>query len=96
MLHRFSGSPVFGFVEPTKSGDSLFKYSTTVTTFSIFKVLCFHLKLPLGVILKNENINGEMIEIMETLHQYVPTKNVGSSREIGEHYLFGGDQLTCT
>ena len=96
MLHRFSGSPVFGLMEPAKSGDSLFNYSTTVTTFSIFKVLCFHLKLPLGVILKNENINGEMIEIMETLHQYVPTKNVGSSREIAEHYLFGGDQLTCT
>ena len=72
-----------------------YNYSTKVTTFSIFKVLCFHLKLPLGVILKNENINGEMIEIMETLHQYVPTKNVGSSIEIAEHYLFGGDQLTC-
>ena len=37
-----------------------------------------------------------MIEIMESLHQYVPTKNVGSSREIAEHYLFGGDQLPCT
>ena len=47
------------------------------------------------MILKNENINGEMIEIMENLHQYVPTKSVGSSREIAENYLFGGDQLTC-
>ena len=42
------------------------------------------------MILKNENINGE---IMENLHQYVPTKSVGSSREIAEKYLFGGDQL---
>ena len=41
------------------------------------------------MILKNENINGEMIEIMENFHQYVPTKSVGSSREIG------GDHLTC-
>ena len=36
-----------------------------------------------------------MIEIMENLHQYVPTKSVGSSREIAESYMFGGDQLTC-
>ena len=36
-----------------------------------------------------------MIEIMENLHQYVPTKSVGSSREIVENYLFGVDQLTC-
>ena len=36
-----------------------------------------------------------MIEIMENLHQYIPTKSVGSSREIAENYLFGGDQLTC-
>ena len=42
------------------------------------------------MILKNENINGE---IMENLHQYVPTKSVDSSREIAEKYLFGGDQL---
>ena len=47
------------------------------------------------MILKNENINGEMIEIMENVHQYVPTKSVDSSREIAENYLFGGDQLTC-
>ena len=46
------------------------------------------------MILKNENINGEMIEIMENLHQYIPTNSVGSSREIVENYLFG-NQLTC-
>ena len=46
------------------------------------------------MILKNE-INGKMIEIMENLHQYIPTKSVGSSREIAENYLFGGDQVTC-
>jgi len=42
------------------------------------------------------NINGEMIEIRETLHQYVqefiyswyvPTKSVGSSREFVEKYI---------
>jgi len=42
---------------------------------------------PLGVNLKSENINGETIEIMETLHQYVPTKSVGSSREFVEKYV---------
>ena len=47
------------------------------------------------MILKNKNINDEMIKIMENLHQYVPTKSVGSSWEIAENYLFGGDQLTC-
>ena len=36
-----------------------------------------------------------MNEIMENLHQYVPNKSVGFSREIAENYLFGGDQLTC-
>ena len=46
------------------------------------------------MILKNENINGEMIEIMENVHQYVPTKSV-DSREIAENYLLGGDHLTC-
>jgi len=42
---------------------------------------------PLGVNLKSENINGEMIGIRETLHQYIPTKSVGSSRGFVEKYV---------
>ncbi len=30
--------------------------------------------VPLGVTLKNENISAEMIEIMESLHRYVPSR----------------------
>ena len=46
--------------------------------------LFMHSTTPLGVNLKGKNINGE---IMETLHQYVPTKSVGSSREFVEKYV---------
>ena len=37
--------------------------------------------MPLGVILKNENIREEMLEILEILHKYVPYKNAtGNNR----------------
>ena len=57
--------------------------------------------------LKNENITGDMIEIMEICHKYVPRKTeqlsfhnetTGESEEYTEDYLhnilLGGDQLT--
>lgn len=34
--------------------------------------ICF-VQVPLGVILKNEQKHDEMIEILDHLHQYVPT-----------------------
>ncbi len=68
-------------------------------SFSLFKV-------SLGVILKSENKVDEMIDIMDILHQYVPTKTTTEEFHLmsGEpftvdihrfHHLFlGGDQLT--
>ena len=43
-----------------------------------------------GCLTKNENKTEEMIEIMETLHKYVPRSENG----LKEVFL-GGDQLTC-
>ena len=43
-----------------------------------------------GCLTKNENKTEEMIEIMETLHKYVPRSESG----LKEVFL-GGDQLTC-
>ena len=63
--------------------------------------------MPLGVLLKNENVGAEMIEIMSHLHQYVPMKPstnmvyIPTTNEIAmeesaiyQSILFGGDQLT--
>ena len=59
-------------------------------------ILISHSKqLPLGVILKNENVGGEMIEIMEYCHQYVPSKTVDDNSHFIQQLLIGGDQLTC-
>ncbi len=51
--------------------------------------------------MKNENVNSEMIEIMQAMHQYVPTSVDGSTMVDGvpktdvlEQCLLG-DQLTC-
>lgn len=60
------------------------------------------MQLPLGVILKNENSSGEMIEIMEEIQKLVPSTGARSGQDsttCGEEFivpcLFGGDQLTC-
>lgn len=71
--------------------------------------MCMHIQIPLGVTLKNENITGNMIEIMEDLQNYVPKKSTkvlfqnkatGESDEyVQEQFhsiLLGGDQLTCS
>jgi hypothetical protein len=63
----------------------------------------FQFKVPLGVILKNENILDEMIEILEVLNKYVPVMeeeaiDLNTSKKFISHtlhsLLFGGDQLT--
>ena len=58
------------------------------------------LQVPLGVYLKNENKHSEMVDIMHTLHQYVPivsdTSEDDSHKTTAVHkLLFGGDQLTA-
>lgn len=76
-------------------------YSLRTLNFIIIKV-------PLGVILKNENKTNEMVEIMTRVHQYVPTREYeqpftieGTSEIITipnaqmHPILFGGDQLTA-
>ena len=66
--------------------------------------------MPLGVILKNENVLNEMVEILDELHKYVPTKQTTQEFEVVHgkdkvehlslkvdhfhHILLGGDQLT--
>lgn len=65
-------------------------------------------KVPLGVLLKNENVGSEMIEILANLQKYVPYKDctnlmyVPSTGEVAisesaiyQNVLFGGDQLTA-
>eukprot|EP00118_Oscarella_pearsei_P022311 m.255200 g.255200 ORF g.255200 m.255200 type:complete len:434 (+) comp40393_c0_seq14:1813-3114(+) len=42
-------------------------------------------QIPLGLILKNENVASEMVDIMKDLKKYVPE---------GHQVFFGGDQLT--
>ena len=63
--------------------------------------------MPLGVLLKNENMNSEMIEIMTHFHQYVPLvedfkpvyiadvdETVNVPEATMHKLLLGGDQLT--
>lgn len=63
-------------------------------------------KVPLGIVLKNENKRDEMVEIMSHLHQYVPAisstqevtistgETVQKERTVLHPILVGGDQLT--
>lgn len=64
--------------------------------------------MPIGVFLKNENKLEEMVEIMHSLHKYVPTTTithtyaVPSTQETVDavvdefhHLMIGGDQLTA-
>ena len=38
--------------------------------------------MPLGVILKNENVLNEMVEKLDELHKYVPTKQTTQELEM--------------
>ena len=42
----------------------------------------FATQVPLGVILKDENVLEDMIEIMLEMHQYVPTESSSATDEI--------------
>ena len=72
-----------------------YNYFTAVTTSmqQFLIVLMFSFTAPTWCDSQEREHQCEMIEIMENLHQCVPTKSVGSSREIVEKYLFGSDQL---
>ncbi|KAL5475266.1 hypothetical protein EMCRGX_G027343 [Ephydatia muelleri] len=66
--------------------------------------------IPLGVLLKNENVIDDMVHILDALHKYVPTTTSNKTVQICEeseairaldidihhfrHILLGGDQLT--
>ena len=57
------------------------------------------IQVPLGLLLKNENKNEDMLDILQELHdQYVPaSKNRKDGEEVVkllEQIFFGGDQLT--
>ena len=58
------------------------------------------LRVPLGLLFKNENLNDEMIDILDTIHtKYVPShisvdENGEQTTEVLEQIFFGGDQLT--
>lgn len=66
------------------------------------------IQVPLGIILKNENKNSEMVEIMSEIHKYVPLKAHNVTYTVADNnevvsitndklhpILLGGDQLTC-
>lgn len=65
------------------------------------------IQVPLGVILKNENKTGDMIDIMTRIHEYVPTVStsheytISSGEQVKEEsaslhpIVVGGDQLTA-
>ena len=46
-------------------------------------------QVPLGLLMKNENVSSEMIDILRICHKYVPVHE-GKLQQV----LFGGDQLT--
>ncbi len=48
------------------------------------------MKVPMGLIFKNENVNEEMIEVLKKFHSYLPKK--GDGKVDGQ--LFTGDQLS--
>lgn len=54
----------------------------------------------MGLLFKNENINDEMIDILDTIHsKYVPSKitldeSGEQTTEVLDQIFFGGDQLT--
>lgn len=69
-------------------------------------------QVPLGVILKNENVLNEMIDIVDVLHKYIPkttstqtfnhcardgrAKAITVNIDHFNHILVGGDQLTVS
>ena len=71
-------------------------HTSVIALVALMQIHISHSKqLPLGVIPKNENVGGEMIEIMEYCHQYVPLKTVNDNSHFIQQLLIGGDQMTC-
>lgn len=63
------------------------------TIFHLLLIIIYHfftIKIPLGVIRKQETKGDEMIDIVGHVHQYVPMKD----GKIQYRVFFGGDQLT--
>ena len=48
------------------------------------------MKVPLGVIFKNENLNEDMLSILKVFHTYLPRTPDGGV----DGQIFAGDQLT--
>lgn len=68
-----------------------------------FEIIFTYIQVPLGVILKNENVVEDMIDILDKLHDYVPSihqnkVDIATQREVCDdlmhEILFGGDQVT--
>lgn len=89
--------------------------STKSAVVSLNNSICVHvpvdyrlLQVPLGILLKNENVVNEVCEILEQFHTYVPSKPqtkelhvTGCDERITiedwnfHKILLGGDQLTA-
>lgn len=55
--------------------------------------------MPLGLLFKNENVNEDMIDILQEIHnKYLPVSKCSEGEEeittVTEMLFFGGDQLT--
>ena len=81
-----------------------FKHGLLIDYCSITDHLWFFFQVPLGIIMKNENKTGDMVDILSHLHQYA-SMNVVNVPDTGarecipsermHHLLIGGDQLTA-
>ena len=48
-------------------------------------------QVPLGVLMKDENRSGDMMDVMDHYHQYVPSREDGTPIPV----IFFGDGLSC-
>ena len=59
---------------------------------------CLLIKVPLGLLFKNENVSEQMIDIQQELHdKYLAVEKHTKDEEVVtilERIFFGGDQLT--
>lgn len=75
----------------------------------MYVAMCIYvyMQVPLGILLKSESSYEEMVDIMESLHEYVPTYTTTSRVTVpggeevtvtNDHFyetIFGGDYLTA-
>lgn len=85
-------------------------YTNACTHIHANTYILIHCQVPLGVILKNENVLNEMVQILDRLHNYVPMTQTEQEFDVVHddddvehlsitvdhfhHILLGGDQLT--